>query len=125
LTNRLGRNIPLKVPPALIKAGLPSSSVAAFIGAVGLNPSGNFSDIAGMTPEIAKVGLRAYQEASLSSYNTVWFSTIAITAISILFTIWAPNVNHLLTSDVNAPIHERNSDRVVGAKESLNSVEQV
>lgn len=43
----------------------------------------------------------------MAAYSTVWLTTIAISAISIVAAFWAPNVNHLLTSDVNAPIHRR------------------
>ena len=125
LVNRLGRNVPMKVPPALLKAGLDAASIPTFIAAVSVNPSGNFSTVAGLTPSIAKAGLRAYQEASLSAYGTVWFTTIALSVLSMIFTIWAPNVNHLLTSDVNAPIHQRNSETLPDGKGSQEVVEQV
>lgn len=123
--SRLARNVPLHVTPALLKAGLDAASIPAFLAAVAVDPSGDFTTLSGVTPSIAQIGLRAYQEAALSSYGTVWLTTISLSALSIGFSFFAPNVNHLLTSDVNAPIHDRNGEKVAEAKGSSKEVESV
>ncbi|KAF2817251.1 TRI12-domain-containing protein [Mytilinidion resinicola] len=112
------------VPPALLKAGLPASSIPAFILAVSVDPSANFRSISGATPAIARAGARAYQEASAAAYGTVFLTTISLSVVSMIITIWAPNVNQLLTRNVNVPIPGRNSDKVVGVRTDIEAVEQ-
>jgi hypothetical protein len=56
---------------------------------------------------MAATSLRAYQDAACKSYNTVWLSTLSFSLICVILTIWAPNCNHLLTNNVNIPIHDR------------------
>jgi hypothetical protein len=107
LNNRLSRNIPATVPAALTAAGVPSGSIAALITAISTNPSGDFTNLPGVTASMAKVALRAYQEAACKSYNTVWLSTLSFSLICVILTIWAPNCNSRLTNNVNVPIHDR------------------
>lgn len=125
LSNRMTRNIPLVVPAALLKAGLPAESIPEFISTVSVNPSASFAAVPGITEAIAKAGVRAYQDAAASSYNTVFLVTIYLSVISSILAIWAPNVNHLLTRNVNVPIHERNSEKIIGARSEESHEEKV
>jgi hypothetical protein len=124
LSNRLTANIPSKVPIALTDAGLPASSVAAFLAEVAVNPESAFKTVPGISAAIAKAGVRAYQEASSQAYGTVFLTTIAFSVISFLLACIAPNVNHLLTNAVSVNIHERNSDKTVGTHTKHEVVEQ-
>jgi hypothetical protein len=104
LANRLAKTIPAKVPPAVIAAGLPESSVAAFIAAVQAGSQTAFDAVAGLTPEIRALGTRAYQEANSAAFNTVFLVTIAFSGIGIICTFFSPNVDHLLTREVNITV---------------------
>lgn len=81
LVNRLGVTIPQGVPPAVIAAGLPASSVATFMGGFA---TGNFSAVEGLTDEILGTGLRAYKEANAMAYATVFYTSIAFSGIAII-----------------------------------------
>lgn len=107
LSNRLAQTIPAKVPPAVIEAGLPESSVAAFIAALQAGSASAFESVAGVTPQIIAVGVRAYQEASSAAFKTVFLTTIAFSGVGIILTLVAPNVDHLLSKDVNVTVNER------------------
>jgi hypothetical protein len=98
LSNRLAVTIPEQVPPALINAGLPSSSTASWLAAYAAG--GPFDDIPGMTPEILAVGTRAYKFASADAYRTVFLTTLAFSGIGIVLTWFAPNVDDKLTGEV-------------------------
>jgi hypothetical protein len=88
LTNQLSIKIPEQVTPALVSAGLPVGQVASFLTAY---PSGNFSSVADLTPEILAAGQHAYKYASADSYRMVFFATIAFMGIGIILTFFVPN----------------------------------
>ncbi|KAB5517417.1 fungal trichothecene efflux pump [Coniochaeta sp. 2T2.1] len=111
LSNRLAQTIPAHVPPALISAGLPESSVADFLTAY---PTGTFEGIAGLTPTILAAGVRAYKEASAKAYQTVFLSTIAFSVVAVILALFTANGMNMMTDDVATTLHERKTKKVVG-----------
>lgn len=116
LSNRLAQTIPEQVPPALVSAGLPASSVANFIAAITANSAAAWQAVEGLTPTIQAIGIKAYQQASSDAFKTVYLSTLAFSGVGIILCFFTPNVDHLLTSDVAITLHERNGDNVVGTR---------
>lgn len=104
LSNRLAQTIPAIVPPALVDAGLPSSSVTAFLGAI---TTGSFDAVPGISPSIIAAGVRAYQEASVQAYKTVFLTTLAFSGIGIVMSYWCQNVDSLLSGDLSIQIGEK------------------
>lgn len=104
LTNRLGQTIPAEVPPAVIRAGLPASSVAAFLAGF---TTADFSKVPGLTPTITAVGVAAYKVASAHAYKTVFLTSIAFTGIAVIVSFWAPNVDDRMTQEVAATLHAK------------------
>lgn len=105
LTNRLTVTIPAEVPPAVIAAGLPSGSVAAFLGGF---TTGNFSAVEGLTPTILAAGSAAYKEASAHAYSTVFLTSLAFSGVAIILSVFNPNVDDKMTNEVAATLHNRN-----------------
>jgi hypothetical protein len=81
LTNRLAETIPTEVPAAVIDAGLPVSSVPAFLSGF---TTGNFSGVEGLTTQILNAGTRAYKIANASAYSTVFYTTVAFSGIAVI-----------------------------------------
>ncbi|KAJ4367699.1 hypothetical protein N0V83_007284 [Neocucurbitaria cava] len=104
MTNRLEETIPAQVPPVLINAGLPVSSVPLYLQAIQLGAAA-IAAVPGITQEIMAVGYRAYQEASADAYRTVYLVTIAFSGISVILTFWAPNTDDLMTDKVAATLN--------------------
>lgn len=116
LSNRLATTISTTVPPALLAAGLPVSSVSEFISAFTLGTSA-FEGISGVTPEILAVGTNAYQRANADAYRTVFYSNIAFSGVAIICSLLLPNVDHLLTSQVATTLHKgRDEEHIPGEK---------
>lgn len=115
LTNRLTANIPAMVPPALLKAGLPASSIPDYLAALA---TGKFTAVPGINAAILAAGTRAYQEANMAAYRTVFLSTLAFSGIGIILTWFAPNIDHLLTGEVTTTLHESDG-AVVGERERV------
>jgi hypothetical protein len=117
LSNRLTATISTQVPPALLSAGLPLSSVPSFIAAFALGPTG-FAKIPGATPSIIAAGTAAYKQANADAYRTVFLSNIAFSGVAIVCSLLLPNVDHLLTNQVATTLHKgRDEGRVAGEKE--------
>jgi hypothetical protein len=81
LTNRLAETIPADVPPAVVSAGLPASSVPVFITGI---TTGNFTGVEGLTDEITAVGVAAYKMANASAYATVFYTSVAFSGLAII-----------------------------------------
>jgi hypothetical protein len=102
LTNRLTEAIPAEVPPILIKAGLPASSVPAFMKAL---TTGHFKDVAGLTPDILAIGMKGYRFANAHAYSTVFYVSIAFTGAAVVLSFFAPNVDDKMTDQVAVVLH--------------------
>lgn len=103
LNNRMAQTVPSEVPPVLIEAGLPQSSVAAFLS--GLS-TGSFDDVPGLTPQIQAVGSQAYKLASSHAFQTVYLTSIAFSGIAVILSYWAPDVDDKLTSQIAVTLHQ-------------------
>ena len=114
LSNRLTQTISSEVPSALIKAGLPTSSVPDFIAAIAVGTPEAFASVVGLTDTITKVGLRAYKVANADAYRTVFLTTIAFSGLALLLSFFVPNVDDRMTSDVVATLHNRGDEKTVG-----------
>lgn len=115
LTNRLAQTISSMVPPKIIQAGLPSSSVEQFIAAFSVGSSA-FESVPGITPEILAVGTRAYQEANAAAYRTVFLSTIAFSGVAIIAALLLPNVDKFLTGKVATTLHKGRDEKHIAGE---------
>jgi hypothetical protein len=115
-TNRLTETIIDEVPPALISASLPASSVGGFLEALTLGTS--FSSVAGITNAIIEAGSRAYKMANADAYRTVYLATIAFSCTGILLSWFAPNTDEYMSSKVAATLHHVGQEDDQASKES-------
>jgi hypothetical protein len=116
LFNRLATTVPAVVIPAVTKAGLPASSVPAFLGGFA---TGSFKDIPGLSPNILAVGTRAYKVANSDAYSTVFYTTIAFTGAAVIFSFFAPNVDDRMTGKVAVTLHHRTDHETVGMEKTV------
>jgi hypothetical protein len=116
LTNRLGKTIPSEVPPKLIAAGLPASSVADFLGAIAVGTPDAFAAVKGLTDAIQATGLAAYKVASSHAYQTVFFCTLAFSGLGMILSCFTPNVDELMTDKVTATLHRRKDEEEISEK---------
>jgi hypothetical protein len=118
LSNRLTKTIATQVPPALIAAGLPASSIPSFISAFALGPAA-FATIPGISPTILAVGTSAYKQANADAYRTVFLSNIAFSGVAIICSLLLPNVDHLLTNQVATTLHQgRDKEHIAGEEKA-------
>ncbi|KAL2844095.1 siderophore iron transporter [Aspergillus pseudoustus] len=101
LNNRLASTVPSAVTPAVLRAGLPESSVPDLLTALPPDTAATVEDVVGMTPAIQTIAVEAFKTGSLSAYRTVFYSTIFCTVFGILCSIFMPRVDHLMTNEVS------------------------
>jgi hypothetical protein len=114
LTNKLTKNIPAQVPPAVVAAGLPSSSVLSYMVALTTGNATALQAVPGISPSIIAAGTGAYKNASTDAYRTVFYSTIAFSAVGVIISFFLPNIDNLLTGEVSTTLHGK-EDQIVGA----------
>jgi hypothetical protein len=122
LSNRLSTTIPAQVPPALVKAGLPANSTAAFLAAYTNGTQAAFDAIPGITPDIIRVGSRAYKFATSAAFETVFLSTIAFMGVGVILTAFCQDIDNLLTGEVSLTLHSRNDEELLGEKRVMKEV---
>jgi hypothetical protein len=115
LNSRLSETIPSVVPPAAIGAGLPASSVPAFLGGF---TTGSFAGIPGINDQIIAAGKQAYKVANVEAYSTVFFTTLAFTGIAIILSFFSPNVDDKMTGQVAVTLH-KGTDQTAAEAEKL------
>jgi hypothetical protein len=104
LNTRLAQTIPAEVPPAVIKAGLPSSSVAGFIEALSSGSAAALEAVPGISDAIITAGTAAYKEANAHAYKTVYLTTLAFTSLAVILSFWAPNTTKYMSNKVAATL---------------------
>jgi len=113
LANRLAQTVPAEVPPAVTQAGLPASSVPAYM--LGLT-SGSFADVPGVNDGVLAAGMRAYRLANSQAYSTVFYTTIAFTGVAVVLSFFSPNVDDKMTGQIAVTLHKGDADDVVTEK---------
>lgn len=110
---RLTKTVPAEVVPAVLKAGLPQSSVVSYLTALTTGSTEAFSTVKGLTPKVLAAGAYAYRVANADAFRDVFLTSIAFGCIAIGLSMCIPNVEELMTHDVAATLHQFNNDDAV------------
>lgn len=103
LNNRLAQTVPALVPPAIIAAGLPTTSVPEFLVVLSTNPV-ELSHISGANSTIVEVGMSAFKAANAQAYSTVYLSTIAFSGLGVIFSFLTPRIEARLTNEISCKL---------------------
>jgi len=99
--NRVSQTMASNVPPAVINAGLPASSVPLLFQAAKNGTTAAIQSVPGITPTIIAAFSRAQRDSYSQSFQTVYYVSIAFGSLAIIASYWAPNVDSLLTGFLN------------------------
>lgn len=105
LSHRLAVTIPDQVTPAILNAGLPQSSVAEFL--TNLSSGLPLKNVPGVTTSIILVGTNAYKYACSDAYRTIFFVAIAFCGLGVISTLFLPDLDALMTYEVETALHLR------------------
>ncbi|KAF7561242.1 hypothetical protein G7046_g2904 [Stylonectria norvegica] len=114
LTNELTKEIPKNVVPAAIKAGLPESSTAQLLAAIGI---GNFTSVPGINDAILGSVGAALKTSYLDSFRVVFYTTIPFSVILVCMSFLVPNMEKFLGYNVAKKLQDKTSQpAAVGKK---------
>lgn len=105
-SSRIQSAIPSKVPPAVVAAGLPVSSVAAFLQALTSNDAVALQAVPGVSPAIIGTGVAALKQAYADSLRIVFIITSAIAAVATASVLFVSDMRERMTYLTDAPVEE-------------------
>lgn len=106
LTTRLNKYIPNYVAEAAIKAGLPQSSLEAFVGAIADNNSKALSGIKGVTPAIISSGVSALKQAFADGIRIVYMIAAPFGAVACIACFFLGDLKSVMNYSVDAPVED-------------------
>lgn len=116
--NRLKTKLPQYVAEAAAKAGLPSQSIPAFVGALAAEQTATLAQISGMTPAIIRAGVAALEQAFADSMRAVYYIAAALGALAVLLCYFIGPLASTMTYHVDAPLEELHAkDKHAGRRE--------
>lgn len=96
--------IPQDVGSAVVQAGLPSTSVDAFIAALTTQNTTAIAAIPGITPAVVEAGLTAFKQAMADSIRVVWEIAAPFGAVAVIACIFLGSLKRLMDFKVEAPV---------------------
>ncbi|KAF4338445.1 siderophore iron transporter [Fusarium beomiforme] len=106
LNARLKVNLPNQIAPVVLKLGLPSSSIGAFITALGAGDMDAVAKIPGVTPEIISAGLKAFKQAFADSIRVMYIIAAPFGLAAIGLSFFLGSMRETMNYAVDAPIEE-------------------
>jgi hypothetical protein len=97
LTTKANVYIPQYVAPAVVNAGLPTSSLPALFAGLA---SSNFTAVVGVTPEILAIAGAETQRAYFSSFKIVFLATIPFGVLLVAAACFVPDMEQFLHNNV-------------------------
>jgi len=100
LSSKVPIGIEKKLIPALLKAGLPASSLPAFMKALASGDASQFANVPGFTAQLAEVMQVALSDAYSYAYQYVYYALLAIGSLAVILGFFLKDYNKLLTSHI-------------------------
>lgn len=111
LSTRLERYIPAYVPKAAVGAGLPPSSIPAFMGAItGTDPTA-VTSVPGVTPAIAAAGVAALKQAFADGVRVVYIIAVPFGVIACIAVLCLGDLRDVMNYRVDAPVEDLHHHR--------------
>ncbi|KAI7089809.1 hypothetical protein KC340_g13036 [Hortaea werneckii] len=116
LQDRLAKLVPQQVGDAVIEAGLPATSVPAFVKAISGGMS--TSDLPGVTQGIVQAGMQAYGQAQADGFRVVYIIAAPFGVVACIACFFLGDLRETMNYRVDAPVeelhgkHRQEEDRV-------------
>jgi hypothetical protein len=111
LNDRLAIKIPGNVSSAVVGAGLPESSLAAFVPAIAGNMPDQLAGIPGVTPNIVQAAVGGLMRALADSFRIIFIIAAPFGALGIVMCYFIGDLSGKMDSQVDAPVEELHARR--------------
>ncbi|ORY15284.1 fungal trichothecene efflux pump [Clohesyomyces aquaticus] len=120
LTARVTETLSTQVPAKIIAAGLPASSVAAYMAAIaGGGTQALLDKVQGLTPQILATGSTAYRYAYMDAYRTIFLVSLAFGVLGIIANFFIPDIDALMGGAVATTLKGRQKVTEGGVKQEM------
>ncbi|KAK5444376.1 hypothetical protein LTS15_010491 [Exophiala xenobiotica] len=106
LNTRLDTKLPNDIGKAALAAGLPASSLKAFIGALAGGDTAALAGIPGVTPTIIAAGVAGLKQAFADSIRVVYIIAAAFGAVACILCLFLGDMRKTMNYAVDAPVEE-------------------
>ena len=106
LSSRLPKEIAKYVPKAALGAGLPPSSLPAFIAALAGNEPAALAKVPGVTPKIIGAGVVALKQALADSIRVVYIIAAPFGALACILCLFLGDLRKTMNYRVDAPVED-------------------
>ena len=106
LTTRLAKDIPSYVAKAALGAGLPKTSLEAFVGALAGNDAAALPKIPGVTPAIIGAGVGGLKQAFADGIRVVYIIAAPFGALACILCFFLGDLKSVMNYHVDAPIED-------------------
>ncbi|OTA98955.1 hypothetical protein M426DRAFT_325562 [Hypoxylon sp. CI-4A] len=114
IANKLPEKLNAVAVPAVTEAGLPTSSVPAFLSAVTAGTAAALKAVPGMNDEILAIASTQISEAYAQAYTYPYYTALALGIVSIIAALAIRDFDHHLTDHVSRQLyHKSETDKDV------------
>lgn len=106
LTTRLASYIPSYIAEAALAAGLPPSSVMAFVGALAGNNPAALAKVPGVTPAIIEAGVAGIKQAFADGIRAVYMIAAPFGALACIACYFLGDLKKTMNYHVDAPVED-------------------
>ena len=106
LSNRLDKRLPDYIASAALKAGLPATSLKAFVGALAAGDTAALSKIPGVNPAIIGAGVTALKHAFADSLRVIYIIAVPFGALACICCLFLGDLRKTMNYAVDAPVEE-------------------
>lgn len=106
VTTRLQKEIPSYVAEAALRAGLPKTSLLAFVGALANNDFSVLPKIPGVTPKIIEDGIVALKQAFADGIRAVYMIAAPFGALACIACFFLGDLKETMNYHVDAPVED-------------------
>lgn len=106
LSKNLTEKIPKYLAEAASKAGLPASSIPAFVGALASGDRSSLSAIPGVTADIIAAGSEALKQAYADSLRNVFIIGAPFGALAVVLCFLLSSYKNMMSYQVEAPVEQ-------------------
>lgn len=105
-SNHLDVKLPDYVASAAARAGLPASSLKAFVGALLSKDEAGLSQVVGISPSIIAAGVSAVKQAFADSLRVVYIIAVPFGVLACVLCLFLGDMRNTMNYHVDAPVED-------------------
>jgi Fungal trichothecene efflux pump (TRI12) len=119
LTNKVPEKLAAIVPPAVIKAGLPASSIPDLFAAITLGTPAALAAVPGINPQIEVVLGAALSNAYAAAYKYVYYAAVAVGLVGLIACFCVRDYDQYFNNHVPRQIYRAKDGKLIPGEKPL------